>query len=51
MVTKTIEVLTINLLHEITFMEEQDWLTRIVVVQGPKSLITFEMEPDGPDAS
>ncbi len=40
--TKTIEILTLDLLAVINNREEQGWLTRIVVVQGPKSLITFE---------
>ena len=45
--TKTIEILTINLLRTINEMEESGWSPRIVVVQGPKALVTFEVQPTG----
>ena len=43
--TKTIEILTVNLLREINEWEEQGWGPRLVVVQGPMSLVTFERKP------
>ena len=46
MVTMTTEILTINLLHEITFWEETGWSLRFILVQGPKALVTFDVPID-----
>ena len=46
MVTRTIEILTLNLLKTINEMEDSGWALRFILDQGPKSLVTFEMSPD-----
>ena len=40
--TKTIEILTINLLEAANKMEHEGWSVRFIVLLGPKSIVVLE---------